>query len=821
MPNKIHLIGYAHLDPVWLWRWQDGFAEIKATFQSALDRMNEFPDFIFSYPCASYYEWVEENAPEMFEEITKRVKEGRWKITGGMWIQPDCNIPSGESFARHFLISQRYFKEKFGLMASTGYNADSFGHNASMPKLLKAAGIDNYVMMRPDKNENPNIPELAFRWESNDGSRVLTYKIAHGYGSNIYGYKGFEREYEVEKAVSIVETADTTNLPVMYFYGVGNHGGGPTIKSLRTLENLRSKPGGERFIYSSPDEYFSEIGSIPDLPIWKGDLQHHASLCYSANSEIKYNNRRSENRLISAEKFAVLSNALTGYIMPQARMDKAWKNVLFNQFHDIAAGCSIQEAYEDAREVHGEALNIAAEVQNAAVQKISWAIDTSVDGEDIRDKTADWQYWGSEELGTPVIVFNPLAWDRKIPARVNKSVHRITDENGTDVLFQKTRAARTDQSTGKMDVIFTADVPAMGWRLYRVYFGNGEEIYFDDKPVLENAFLRLEIDLESGYIKSLFDKENNREVFCESAAVPLLIDVEHADTWGHGLFSFRDVTGRFHDAKISILESGPVRSVLRVESRFNTSLLCQDFILYEGSRQVEVNVKLDWREKHKLLKLSFPVNIEGEVEVVYDVPFGHIQRHADGLEESGQMWLDISGGKYGTALLNDGKYAFDVLNNDMRMTVANGSMYADHYGQEIRDNINEFLDQGIQFFKYALLPHKGNWRTAGVVKAAIALNTETVQIAETYHKSSLPRFYKGIEVSADNIIITAVKQAAGSDGIIIRAYESNGIDTECEIRLIFLDKEIKTQFTKYAVKTFKICGDTITQCNLIEDVTGV
>ena len=182
----VHMIGNAHIDPVWLWRWQDGYAEIKATFQSALDRLAENDDFVFTAACASYYEWIEENEPDMFRKIRERVREGRWHIVGGMWVQPDCNMPSGESFARHLLYSQRYFMEKFGVCVKTGYNVDSFGHSAMLPALLRRAGIENYVFLRPGTHENPDIPYPLFRWTAPDGSCVNAFRLADesgGYGS--------------------------------------------------------------------------------------------------------------------------------------------------------------------------------------------------------------------------------------------------------------------------------------------------------------------------------------------------------------------------------------------------------------------------------------------------------------------------------------------------------------------------------------------------------------------------------------------------------------------------------------------------------------
>lgn len=219
---EIHLVGNAHIDPVWLWRWQEGFAEIKATFQSALDRLEEFPDFVFTSACAAYYKWVEENDPVMFEEIRKRVNEGRWFIAGGWWVQPDCNIPSGESFVRHGLYSQRYFYEKFGIMSKVGYNVDSFGHNGMLPQVLKKSGMDYYVFSRPGPHEK-EIPKNLFWWEGEDGSRVLAFRIPYNYG-NWWSDKDNPLR---GKTLAVLELAREQGTDMMNFYGVGNHGGGP------------------------------------------------------------------------------------------------------------------------------------------------------------------------------------------------------------------------------------------------------------------------------------------------------------------------------------------------------------------------------------------------------------------------------------------------------------------------------------------------------------------------------------------------------------------------------------------------------------------
>ena len=816
--KNIHLIGNAHIDPVWFWRWQEGYAEVKATFRSALDRINEFPGFIFTSACAAYYKWVEDNEPGMFEEIRRRVSEGRWHVAGGMWIQPDCNAPSGESFARHLLQSQRYFLEKFGARATVGYNVDSFGHNGSLPKILCNAGIDSYVMMRPGSHENPDVPFGAFWWESQDGSRVLTFRIDEKSGYGCGNNSGHNRE-RMDRCAS---ESDRLGIPFMCFYGVGNHGGGPTIEILNQIIKHQNEPGGERFIFSQPRRFFDEVKSF-DIPVWTKDLQWHASGCYSAMSEIKMNNRRVENRLLQAEKFASLSHMLTRRETPGKLLNRAWQGALFNQFHDVMGGCSAREAYEDARELHGQALSVAAEVSNAAVQAVSWGVNTMGAGRTRRSKESDWNLWELDNMGTPIVVFNSLSWRRQIPVQLSRPVKSVRGDGGAAVPVQIVRASRTNNED-KWDSLFVADVPAMGYAVYWAYLGKQEG---DLRPPalkaegarMENECLSFEIDPESGGIASLFDKTLGKEMFTNAAGVPLVIDIEHVDTWAHNVFSFRDVCGMFKAYKVTLLENGPVRAKLRVYSRYGASELIQDYMLYEGGREIMADVRLDWREHFKMLKLSFQV-FAADGCATYDIPYGTIRRPAKGAEEPGQMWFDVSSNECGLSILNNGKYSFDVLDNEMRMTVANGSMYADHYAGEHRDDLCDFLDQGIQRFSYALRPHGGEW-IADTVKKAMELNTEETHVNETYHEGPLPRVFEGVEVSAGNVVITAFKPAYDGNGYVLRLCEYEGKETPCGISLPAIDRRIDVVIPKYAVKSFWIPEDKnegIRECDLTEEL---
>lgn len=817
--KKVHMIGNAHIDPVWLWRWQQGFAEIKATFQSALDRMDEFDDFIFTCAGACYYKWVEENVPQMFEKIRQRVREGRWVIVGGWWLQPDCNIPCGESFARHGLYSQRYYKEKFGVTAKTGYNVDSFGHNGMLPQLLKKCGMDNYVFMRPSDNEK-ELPGNLFIWKSLDGSEVIAFKIPISYDT-----RGFYNDPIIfEKIEAVKDIAEQQDNDMMCFYGVGNHGGGPTIRNILNIKKMQKKYSIQNIILSSPDIYFQKLQQKPDilksLTVVKEDLQHHASGCYSAHAKIKKYNRKSEIQAISAEKLATISQIITGQDYPSTEISKSWEGIMFNQFHDILGGCSIQSAYDDAEYLYGESFSISSRVFNSAMQKISWSIDTQQGRNLPRIKDKCNKLWEYEDFGIPVVVFNTLSWEIVSAIELNYDIKSLQNDKGKDLVIQKVRAERTNNND-KYNTLFVDKIPAMGYKVYNifqdratdpnniieqeVFSGNNcSYTHTDDEIVLENKYICLTFNKETGAIFNLYDKLNDRQIFRSDSAVGLVIDEEHCDTWAHDVFSFRDVIGIFDKAKFTIIEEGPLRIIMRVESLYAKSILRQDFILYAHDANIEVRAQVDWRERHKMLKLSFPVNAK-DCNAVYDISYGYIQKPANGEEEPGQQWVYVYGKDqndiHGIAILNDCKYSFDVLENDLRMTVLRSPVYADHFGK--RDDQMEYMDQGIHNFSYKIVPHNGTGH-ADIVKLANELNNKPFSLVETYHKGHLPLELRGIYISEINIIASVFKRAEDDDGYILRCYETNGVEIKATIDIQILDRKWITTFKPCEIKTFKI-----------------
>jgi alpha-mannosidase len=798
-PRVLHMIGNAHIDPVWLWQWPEGYQEVRATFQSAIDRMEEYPEFVFTSDSVCYLEWVEETDPELFEAIRARIAEGRWEVVGGWWVEPDCNIPSGESFVRQALYGQRYLREKFGIVATTGSNVDPFGHNATLPQLLRKSGIDSYVFLRPQVHEL-TLPGPYFWWESPDGSRVLAYRIPHEYCA-----PGADLGYHVDKALAQLP-ADRPEL--MVFYGVGNHGGGPTRANLDSIRRLNETDSLPRLECSSTRAFFDHVAQEPDIPVHAGELQHHCVGCYTAHSGVKRWNRRAENLLLRAEKWAVVAEAVAGLEYPREELTQAWKLVLFNQFHDTLAGTAIAPAYEDSRDQYGHASSLAASVFNRAVQAVARRIHIPAEP-DMR----------------PVVVFNPHPWRLRADVELEfagfrDSGARMADDEGKTVPVQPTRSRATvGGSRGRL--VFPADVPPLGYRVYRLYPGttNSAGTLSATDTTLENAHLSLEIDPATGWFSRFEDKATGLDLAGRGRGHALVID-DPSDTWGHRVASFDDVIGGFECTSVRLLEHGPVRAIIRVESRFGASSLAEEIVLGADSRGVDVRAVLDWRERHRLLKLRVPTSIEAE-NATFEVPYGHLERAAAGHEEPAQAWVDVSDGRAGLSVLNDSKYGHDAQGGDIGMTAARSPIYAWHEPKEYdADGVYDYLDQGLQQLMYRLVPHDGDWRAAGTVRLAAELNQPAFPLLESYHDGELPQHGSYASVDGDGVVLTVVKAAEDGDGgLVVRAYESAGRPARATLELPLAGRTIEAQFAPHEVKTFLVPRDpdgAVVEANLLE-----
>lgn len=807
MKRKLYMIGNAHLDPVWLWQWDEGFAENKATMLSMLQRLDEFDDVVFTSSSAQFYEWIEQQEPELFEKIRKRVKQGRWVICGGWWVQPDCNIPCGESFARHSLLGQKYFRDKFGSYCTVGYCVDSFGHNGMLPQVLKLSGMDSYVFMRPGAHEKAGVTDNLFRWRSADGSEITTYRIPLGYTflsspkNQMEGYwPAFSDRLGSE----------------MCFYGVGNHGGGPTISNILQIQELDRQYPDTEFVFASPVQYFEDMLSKNlTLQVVDGELQHHSSGCYSVHSAIKSANRHAENNMLRAEKLSVMAGLLRGRQYPVAAFTQGWKNILFNQFHDILAGTSIEEAYQDAIDSYGESNSIAARAAVKATQAISFAVDIP-----------------HEEGTVPVLIFNPHSWQVQLPVEVEWGGCRNTllpeevvavAQDGAVLQHQWIQAHV--QCRDRRRLVLVPIVPAMGYTLVTLKPAkmSQQKAISPQCYLLENDNIAVKIDEASGAVTSLVNKHTGSELVDGEAALPVVM-ADLSDTWAHAVASFDCKEGVFVPYQVAVEEDGPLCRAVTVYYRYGDSLMQQTFSLYTHSDQLDVKVKINWREKRKCLKLTFPVFV-ADARSASEIPYGVALRSNTGEEEPMQGWVDIwgtapSGDKQGLAVINDSKYGYDAKENVLNLTVLRCPAFANHRPVELVEPYERysFIDNGVQEFRYSIVPHTGDWSGARLHRRAMELNQPCVKVVETFHKGCMPQQYSLLEIDAENVVVTCLKQAYEQDGLVLRMNETCGRTVTANVRFEPIG-ELKVDMKPWQIKTLLINTEsrTATEVNLLED----
>lgn len=805
-PSPTHLIGNAHIDPVWLWQWQEGYQEARATLWSAIQRLDEYPEFIFTFNQVVLLSWIEESDPELFERVREQVAAGRIELVGGWWVEPDCNLPHGESLARQGLYGQRYLYEKFGVTAGVGCNVDPFGHNVMLPQILRQQGMHAYCFLRPGPHEERRLPSNAFWWQAPDGSRVLAYRIAHEYCGPRNDVDG-----HIEKALNQIRGQLDR---AMVFYGVGNHGGGPTKANIESVRKLHRLGTFGPLEFSSPGRFFDALSSA-ELPVWTEDLQIHAVGCYSAHSGIKRWNRRAEQALLEAERWAAVGAATQALPYPREDLARAWQQVLFNQFHDILPGSAIEPAYTDARDQLGEALSIASRITNRTLQVIARQVNIALKPET-----------------QPVLVFNPHPWpvraDVEFELGFDSPEAHLVDDTGAEVPSQCTRSQATVSDPRRRRFSFGARVPALGFRRFTVRPGAAapaEGDWLATDSVLENEYLRIEVDPVSGWLNSLLHKRTGVDVLAGTGGRHTVVAEDESDTWGHRVISYAGTDGKaFAPRSIRLVEHGPWRSVLRVESQCGQSRMAEEFVLRRGSDQLEVRCTLDWRERLTLLKLRFPNAVTGPV-VTYEVPYGYYERDGDGAERPGQSWVDVSGTVAGTpaglTVINDAKQAYDVSGSDIGITAARSPVYAWHDPRKLADDgVYSYQDQGIQTFRYLLVPHAGDWRAADVVRRTAELLMPVRPQLESFHSGSLPQQRSYVADDAGSVVITAIKGAEDdSADIVVRAVEAHGRAGSARLDLPMIGRRIDAEFTPHQIRTFRVPRDKaapIVETDLVE-----
>jgi alpha-mannosidase len=795
------MIGNAHIDPIWLWRWQEGQDVILQTCRDAVANLKRYRQFTFCRSSAEAYRVVEKRDPRLFQQIRRLVRDGRWIIVNGWWEQPDCNIPCGESFVRHALYGKAYFRQKFGVEVTVGWNVDTFGHCGTLPQILTKSGFRYYIFFRPGNHEKV-LPGL-FWWQSADGSRILACKPPVGYAS-----RPGDLAENIQRAAQGVEPGLND---VMCFYGRGDHGGGPTPENIESVIAAGKRTDMPAVEFSDPERFFRKVLSYKkDFPVVAEDLQHHARGCYTAVSEVKRRNRKSELALMTAEKFAAVANRYFRTPYPRDDFAQAWQGVLFSQFHDVLAGTSILEAYaRDVYPLYDQADRIADDALERSLAAVGSRLDTRGQGQ-------------------PMAVFNPCPWQRKDVVRVRiaadpKQIHfRVTD--GKREVPSQVVAVHDAGGRHEAEIAFIAEVGGLGYRVYHILT---EESALTASQVeagphrLENSRLRLRLDPESGALSSLYDKGLEIEYLKGPGNTLLVID-DPSDTWSHGIDSFRNQIGAFNaSGHVQLLANGPVCAILRITSGYGRSLAQQDMFLYADLSRIDCQMTIDWHEQFKMLKLAFPLALEDST-ATGDIPYGSIVREANGEEKPGQFWIDVTGSASGrvcgVALINDCKHGFDVKDSEMRISVLRSPIYAFHGPRKPDPRVTyDFTDQGEQRLRYALIPHEGPWQDAHVPRRAWEFNLPFIARLEPAHRGPLGRSGAMAELEPENLVGTVIKLAEKGPDLVFRLYESEGSPAKAIIRLPSEKLRRTVNVAPWEIKTVRISrSGKAREVNLLE-----
>ena len=762
--NTIHLAGHAHIDMAWLWRYDPETIEVcRSTFASALSFAREYPDFVYVQSSAQAYAWMEERYPELFEQIRKAYQEGHWFPIGGMWVEPDLNLPSGESLVRQILYGKRYFMQKFGIDIRVGFNPDTFGYSWTLPQIYRKAGFKYFVTQKLRWNDTTPWEQDAFWWEGPDGSRVLTL-IPYGYVHTADPRRMAKEFVRFQKITGLKDH--------LVLYGVGNHGGGPTRRHLR---NIRAAQSVDVYPVVKQDNVLSTMEAIEadpasqKLPVIRDELylQYHRGT-YTTHAKIKKRNRQSEIMMDEAEKLAVIS----GMPYPSEKLLAAWRKVMLNQFHDILPGSAIPPVYEDANRDYDFVEKTARGIIRSGLEKLASQVDT-------RGK------------GTPVLVFNPLSWTRTGVVRLEDAhlakLGRVVDAKGKPML---------SQVKGTVLLFLAEDVPALGYKVFWVRKGGPVKVHTGlsvSKTALENRFLRAEIDPRTGNLKRVVDKVNHREILTpgkEGNVLQALGDLpDQYDAWN---IQYTGKKWLVDDVeKIEVVDRGQLRAALRVVRRWRNSRFEQTYVLYAHSPRLDVETHADWHAHHVLLKALFPLNVETDV-AVYEIPYGTIARTTHPktpaekakFEVPGHKFVDMSDGTWGVALLNDCKYGFDAHDDSLRMTL----LRSPKTPRPLHAPANyeaPFADQGEHWFNYAILPHKGKYAEGRVVQAGYEFNVPLLSLVAEKHRGTLPPSKGYVGETPVNVIVSVLKKAEENDNLVLRLYETAGRRTEFSLAVAF------------------------------------
>ena len=760
---KVKCVGHTHIDMAWLWRLKHTHEKASRSFSTVLRMMEMFPEYIFLQTQPQLYAYIKEDFPEIYEEIKKRVQEGRWEVDGGMWVEADCNLTSGESLTRQILIGSKFIKDEFGKEVEYLWLPDVFGYSWALPQILKKSGIDMFMTTKISWNQYNRMPHDTFKWKGIDGSEVLTHFITtpepwNEPGSWFYTYNGLLTAKTV-KGVWDAYSEKEMNQELLISYGYGDGGGGVNRDLLERRRRIDKIPGLPSLETSTAGEFFRDLKETVKntdryVHTWDGELylEYHRGT-YTSQGYNKRMNRKMELLYRKAEwltaMHAVQSKKLE--LAKQEKLTEGWKLILTNQFHDIIPGSSIHEVYEDSRKDYAKVEAIGTEVINDYFQ-------------DSLDEAKD--VW---------TVYNDSGWNRdEIVAIPAAKAGKFVDGDG-NVL--------ETQCEKDVTYVQVKNVPAMG---HRAVFFRGEDQTGEETSVspfkvngrkIETPFYQMIIN-EQGQIEKLYDKEYGRNVLAPNERGNVLQMFEDKpldnDAWDIDIYyqqKMREVTDL---VKWEVKECGSLRLVIGLMWKYMNTTIEQDMVLYAADRRIDFRTKVDFQERQQLLKAAFPVDIR-TTYATYDIQYGNVRRpnhwntswDQARFESVGHRFADLSERNYGVALLNDCKYGYDVKGNLLRLSLLRSGKQPDH-----------IQDVGEHVFTYSLLPHTGDIVSGGVVVSAHALNNPML-ICEGKEEKTEDTF---MTIDNPQVEIDAVKKSEDGKYLVVRFHDYAGSSQKVTVK---------------------------------------
>lgn len=824
--KTIHLLCNAHIDPVWLWEWEEGAAAAISTFRTAADLCEEFDGFVFNHNEVTLYQWVEEYEPALFERIRRLVKQGRWHIMGGWYLQPDCNMPSGESFVRQILAGKRYFMEKFGVDVTTAINLDPFGHSWGLPQILAKSGYDSYLFCRPDQNDCP-LPDNHFVWVGCDGSEVMACRVEGWYNSPLgkAHLKIMDRmKNHPDKPFSLL------------LWGVGNHGGGPSREDLKEITRLIRQTKDFNITHSTTKAFFGELKQQYHLlPRVKRDLNPWGVGCYTSQVRIKQMHRLLENELYMVEKMATTAACQKLMTYPREDLRRAVCDLLAGEFHDILPGSSIQPVEETSLRLYSHALEELSRVKARAFFALA-AGQSKAKDEDI-----------------PILVYNPH------PFRVRTIVEcefQLADanwagtctlvgahQNGKPVPSQIEKEASNLNLDWRKRMAFVADLEPS--QMNRFDCKVDKVVQTKPAPKLKARNGRIsfhsdEIDVAINTQTGFMDRFQIRGIdYLDKNAFEPVVMVDNEDPWGMLVRSYRKLAGRFklmspkkgtqfsgvktgELPSVRVIEDGPVRIVVESLLSWGDSFICQRYKLPHQGTRIEVELRVHWNEKDRMLKLSVPLRGIG-FEYIGQTAFGVNPLPIRGNEAVAQKWVAAVSKRSGLALtcINDGSYGSDFCKDVLHLTLLRSPAYSGHpfFDRPIveQDRYTPRIDQGERLFRFWFDAGPLDERLAAVDREALVLNEKPFALS-FFPSGAGSKPKPGAILSDDVVQMSCLKLAEDGDDIIVRLFEPTGQARSTTLSLPLIGVKTKVDLGPFEVKTLRIDPKArrITETDLIE-----